>query len=375
MKIECPSCHFSAEVDAARIPARGANTRCPRCATVFRVTPGAAPVPAVPPARFRLGHGRGEMLAWVAAGDLTVERLPQALRLAGALPGPREWRRFLDAAALWLGALLLAVAVIFFFAYNWQELGRFTRFGLVEVLLLVATLAAWRLGLERAAGQAALLAATLLVGALLALVGQTYQTGADPWELFATWALCIVPWVAIARFAPLWLLLLALVNLAAGFYYQAFAGFFGILCSPKALCWALAGIDTAALVAWELAAGRVAWLAERWAPRLVASAALGFTTLLTTWSIVDRDGGDLAVYAGYLAWLGVGYAIYRFRIRDLYMLALGVLSLVIVIAVYLGRHLLDHGDSGAFLLIGLVVIGLSAAGGWWLRLVAREVGE
>jgi len=30
---------------------------------------------------------------------------------------------------------------------------------------------------------------TILVGVLLALVGQTYQTGADTWQLFFYWAI------------------------------------------------------------------------------------------------------------------------------------------------------------------------------------------
>jgi predicted Zn finger-like uncharacterized protein len=374
MTIECPSCHFSADVDPARIPPGGATTRCPRCATTFRVTPDAAPAPAAERPPFRFGHGRGEILSWAADGRLAVEKLPQALCLAGALPGPAEWRRFLDALALWLGAICLAAAVIFFFAYNWQELGRFTRFGLVEGLLAAAVLAAWRLGVERTAGKAALLVATLLVGALLALVDQTYQTGADPWELFATWAAFALPWVAIARFAPLWLLLLALVNLAVGFYYHAFAGLFGLLFGTETLWWLLTAVNTAALAAWEAAAGRgTAWLAQRWAPRLVATASLGYATLLAAWAIVDHDSSEVAALIGYPLLLAGAYAVYRHRIRDLYVLALGVLSLIVVVAVFLGNHLLDHGDAGAFLFIGLVVLGLSAAGGWWLRSVAREV--
>ena len=48
---------------------------------------------------------------------------------------------------------------------------------------------------NRPAGKAALLAAALLTGGLLALIGQTYQTGADTFELFATWAALILPWV------------------------------------------------------------------------------------------------------------------------------------------------------------------------------------
>ncbi|MCM2266071.1 MAG: zinc-ribbon domain-containing protein [Desulfuromonadales bacterium] len=374
MKIECPSCHFSADVDAARIPPKGANTRCPRCATAFRVVPDATPAPISPTLPFRFGHGRSEILTWATDGRLAVEKLPRALRLAGALPGPLEWRRFLDGLALWLGAVCLAAAVIFFFAYNWQELGHFTRFGIVELLLAAAILASWRLGLERIAGKAALLVATLLVGALLALVGQTYQTGADPWELFATWALCVLPWVAVARFAPLWLVWLTLVNLAVGLYYHAFAGLFGFLFGTETLWWVLAGVNTLALAAWELAAGRgVSWLAERWAPRIVATASLGYATLLAAWTIVDHDSVGIAALAGYSVWLACAYVVYRHRIRDLYVLALGVLSLVIVVAVFLGNNLLRHGDAGAFLFIGLVVLGLSAAGGWWLRVVAREV--
>ena len=44
----------------------------------------------------------------------------------------------------------------------------------------------------------------MLVGGLLALIGQTYQTGADPWQLFALWALLALPWCLGARSDMLW---------------------------------------------------------------------------------------------------------------------------------------------------------------------------
>lgn len=432
MIIECPSCHFSAETDSARIPLKGTNCRCPKCSTVFFVTPaesvipynepekmtcpkcGAwqdaaaacglcgiifekqptveaeqqmapiatktepvtenAPLPTADRSTFRFGYGRGEIMAWSETGHLAADALPNAFRIAGTLPGRMMWRSFMDGLALWMGAVFLAAAVIFFFAYNWKELGHFARFGIVELLLTAAILASWRLGLERMSGKAALLLATLLVGALLALVGQTYQTGADPWELFATWALFALPLVAVSRFSPLWLLLLTLVNLAVSLYYHAFAGFFGLLFGTEAVGWTLAGVNTAALIAWELAASRgVTWLAERWAPRIVATAAAGFLTLLAAWGIIDHNRGGFAEFIGYAAWLACAYSIYRHKVRDLYVLALGVLSLVIVISVFLGHNLVRNGDAGAFLFVGMTVLGLSAAGGWWLRNVAQEV--
>jgi hypothetical protein len=55
------------------------------------------------------------------------------------------------------------------------------------------------------------------------------------------------------------------------------------------------------------------------------------------------------------------------------MLAGGVLSGVVVVAAFLGRVMSESRmEAGVFLFIGLVVIGLSAAGGFWLKNVANE---
>lgn len=440
MRIECPACDFFKEVDPGKIPARGGNAKCPRCATRFFVAPPQAVAAPTPPAKpacpkcgnvldakqtcakcgliyekylaaqkrlqaeraaavaeqsaeqpktvatpapptaptpatpRQFGYGRSELWHWTTEGRLAPAALPRALALAGTRPGPGEWLRFLEGLALWLGVVFLAAGVIFFFAFNWQKLGHLVRFGCVELPLAAAIFTAWRLGLARRSGQAALLLATLLVGALLALVGQTYQTGADPWELFALWALFVVPWVAISRLPPLWLLLLVLLNLAATLYYQVFGGLVGTLFSSKTLWWILAGMNTAALAAWELAAGRgITWLAARWPPRLVATAAAGFITVLAIWGIVERDRIGWAELGAYGVWLGAAFGVYRYLRRDLYLLAIGVLSLIVVVAVFLGRHLLHRGSEVELLLLGLIVLGLSAAGGGWLRGVAKEV--
>lgn len=438
MRIECPSCHFADDVEPEKIPAKGGNSRCPRCSAVFFVGPAepvavqGASAPIVCPkcgveqpaadscascgiiyekyravqerrlqtigdqeepatkdvpsgqqseaapftdtdALFHFGHGRGELFKWIADGHLVAEALPEASRLAGMLPGRMEWRRFLDGLALWSGATFLALAVIFFFAYNWKELGSFTRFGIAELLLAASVLASWRLGVERTVGKAALLAATLLVGALLALVGQTYQTGADPWELFATWSLFVLPWVAISRFPALWLVWLALVNLALALYHSAFAGFFGLVLGTQTLLWTLTVVNTVALAVWELAARRgTPWLAERWPPRLIATFVAGYFTMLAAWGIVGRSSAGFPELLGYFAWVVCAYQIYRRCIRDLYVLALEVLSIVCVASIFLGHNLGDR-DAGALLLVGVTVLGLSAAGGWWLRAVAGEV--
>jgi uncharacterized membrane protein len=73
-----------------------------------------------------------------------------------------------------------------------------------------------------------------------------------------------------------------------------------------------------------------------------------------------------------VAWLCAAYFYYRHRERDLFVLAGGVLSVIVLVTCWMGKALLDRAEAAGFLLIGLVVIAMSAAGAWWLRQVAAE---
>jgi uncharacterized membrane protein len=308
---------------------------------------------------------RSEVLHWLEAGRVAPDRELEALRAAGIVPSPAGWRAFLGQLTLWLGTIALAAAVIFFFAFNWDDLGRFAKFGLVEAAILAGLLAFWRLDIDGVAGKAALLLLSLLAGALLALTGQIYQTGADTFQLFAWWAVLILPWVLVSRFSPLWLFWLALLNLAAWLYFQ-------LAWDEEGLIWALFGLNGLALIAWEAAhRSGVEWLRDDWPPRLVAIGSAAFATLLMVWAIMDWDGSAAPAALAYVAWLAALYVWYRRRRPDLFMLAAGLLSLIVTVAAFLSRIILESG-SGSLLVIGLVVIGMSAGGAIWLKSVARE---
>ncbi len=121
---------------------------------------------------YKVTDHRNSILHWAQQGSLAPGGVEQAMREAGELPGRSDWRRFIDRLLLWGGAVLLAVGVIFFFAYNWNELGRVARLGLAELLVAVAVTGSAVLGTDRPAGKASLFAAALLTGAMLALFGQ-----------------------------------------------------------------------------------------------------------------------------------------------------------------------------------------------------------
>lgn len=300
-------------------------------------------------------------------------RVEEAMRVSGVLPDRADWRKFIDRLLLWGGAVLLAAGVIFFFAYNWRELGNLAKFGLVELLISAAVGCFLWFGAESPAGKASLFTASLLAGALLALFGQIYQTGADTFELFITWAVVILPWTAVGRLPALWILLIALVNVAVTLYFRAFPDVLGLLFGPEKQLWLLFALNSTALVLWELFSRPVVWLRERWAVRLLGFACGGLITALVMIAIFDRDYVFNSAFVVYSLWLAALYSCYRYLIFDLFVLAGGVLSAVIVVAAVLSRAMLDSsGGGGAFLFIGLVVIGLSALGGLWLKHIAQE---
>src|SRR5439155_27252840 len=312
---------------------------------------------------------RNAILGWSERGAIADVRA--ALDIAGVLPHAQHWRAFLDRLLLWSGAVALAAAVVFFIAHNWNDLGKFAKFGLVEVLVLAAALGYWRLGPEKAAGKASLLVACILFGALLALFGQTYQTGADTWELFANWAGLIAAWVIVGRFAALWILWLAIANVAIVLYFQVRPGVLDIAFAGERALWTLFAFDTAALAAWELAARRIRWLDERWAPRLLAIASGTSITALALHAILDwRDASGMALLF-YPLWLAGAYAAYRRFMPDLFVLAGGCLSVIVVATTFLAQHLLQgRAEALGFLLIAMAVIAMAALCGWWLKQVA-----
>jgi uncharacterized membrane protein len=265
------------------------------------------------------------------------------------------WRQWAQRTLLVLGAAHFLAGVVFFFAYNWESLGPFVRFGLIQGALVLALVAAFGTGLQRPAGRALLVAASVLAGVLFAVIGQVYQTGADAWELFAVWSVLVLPWVFASRSTIHWFLwgILALT---------AFSTYGGQVLIPMgsiaagdftALVGALA---IAFLVVYELAirAG-LTWLDERW---LRVSVALGGLAILLGPAIgFVLDGDDMAL--GFMMFLvaagSLGYVYARVLVEfAVVAIATGFAALLAMVAG--GRLIFEvvGTDGGA----GSLVMGL-----------------
>lgn len=220
------------------------------------------------------------------------------------------WRLWAQRTLLVLGAAHFLAGIVFFFAYNWEDLGPFARFGLIQGALLLAIVAAVTVGLQRPAGRALLVAASVLTGVLLAVIGQVYQTGADAWELFAAWTVLVLPWVLASRSSIHWFLWGMLALTALSTYGGQVLVPLGSIAAGNFTA-AIGAVAIGFLAVYELAVrSGIAWLAERWLR--VSLALIGLAILLGPAIGFVLDGDEMAL--GFLlfliaaAALGYGYA-------------------------------------------------------------------
>ncbi|WP_370510744.1 DUF2157 domain-containing protein [Bordetella holmesii] len=192
------------------------------------------------------------------------------------------WRQFLGRTTLWLAVLLLGSGVICWVAANWPGMTVIRRFTLAQGLLTISVLLSVWLALrlrgtermrQRAAG-AVLTLSGLLLGALLALLGQTYQTGADTWELFAWWAVLMLPWALAAGTQILWLLWCLVVNAALALWIgEHLLVWWEQLSDPAFIALVMALANLIMLGIWE-AVVRWRHIQTRVGPRVLAFLAL-----------------------------------------------------------------------------------------------------
>ncbi|MDH5395088.1 MAG: DUF2157 domain-containing protein, partial [Gammaproteobacteria bacterium] len=237
---------------------------------------------------------RSLILQWIEQGALKKEQAEEIFTALGISPDGMRWRNFIETLLLWLGGLALAFSMMFFIAYNWDAMGRFAKFALVQFFIIVCVAAYWKLDVDKVTAKVSLMMATILLGVLLALYGQTYQTGADTWQLFANWALLMLPWALLARFAVIWLTWIVLLNISIVLYFKTLGSFFWfVFDSVDHVFWLLFIFNSLAWLVWEIAARRLVWLRERWAVWLIAVASGSAITILVLIAIFDKHHSEV----------------------------------------------------------------------------------
>jgi uncharacterized membrane protein len=323
-------------------------------------------------------------MAW--EGFLSAEAYEEALRYLGIRPDPIHWTWFWQRVLSYCGALFFVAGVICFFAYNWAEMHHFSKFALIGSLILVAGLVGiWR-GLDSLPGKLGLLLASLCIGPLLAVYGQTYLTGANAWELFRVWTLAILPLALVGRQAALWLLVWLLGSTWGSLYLSnlSTSDFFLSRGWPEYLV-----AQSLCLAGWEIAskyfknkAGHE-WLQATWLPRIIGFAILsnltqhlaviifGFSgrTDFGNYLYLPEASTGIALYV--ILMLG-GWLWYRKKRPDLFMISGGVFSAAVLLACILLKQYMKESTAGC-LIWGLIIAGLTAGCGLILLRIQRAM--
>ena len=305
------------------------------------------------------------------------ERLPAAatrrlLQLAGLGEEPAGLAAPLARGLAVLAAAFGGFGVVLWVAANWPAMGPLGRFALLQGAVLVCGVGAW----ARPATRAPLgLLAFLGIGALFASFGQTYQTGADPWQLFAVWAVVGLPLCLGARSDVLWapwsVVALVGVSLWAWTHTRSAAGWMP-----------LPHTTPVQLAAWVVALAVVFGLgpslrrhtgAGPWAMRTsvtLAVVAIGASALSALFGaeVPLLYGAGLAVVAT------AGALLSRRSAFDVYALSAVALTFDTLAVCGLARLLIDapgRDATGALLVTGLVAAGLLALSVQWVLRRAR----
>lgn len=135
----------------------------------------------------------------------------------------QSWEKFLRLFFISLGIGFTTAGIIFFFAYNWADLHKFAKIGLIEALIIITTSIVLFSKASADIKNILLTGTSMLVGVLFAVFGQIYQTGANAYDFFLGWTMAIALWALISNFAPLWLVFITLVNTTFILYDQQVA--------------------------------------------------------------------------------------------------------------------------------------------------------
>jgi uncharacterized membrane protein len=133
------------------------------------------------------------------------------------------WRKFLHILLITLGIAFSVSGIVFFFAFNWENIGKYGKFAIVEGSIIAITIAVLLSKLSALVKNILLTGAAITVGAMFAVFGQVYQTGANAYDFFMAWTVFITLWVVISNFPPLWLVYLALINTTICLYAEQVA--------------------------------------------------------------------------------------------------------------------------------------------------------
>ena len=285
----------------------------------------------------------------------------QYLKAVSLLRDGDFWKDWAVFALLVIAVGHILSGIIFFFAFNWNDLNGMTKFTIVGGGIVTCLMAWIFVKLDSPAGHAFGIASTVLVGVMYAVLGQVYQTPAMIHTPFVFWAILTFPFAMASRNLAHWTVWFVILIVAIMTYSNSWlrladdhfaANMVNIIVSG--------GLILALIILDKILAPHLVWARAEWFRVLLVLAIISFAFISFTESFWNIGNWlwplALGLICGLLAYL------YYFK-PSLGPLALASFSVFISVAQF-GLKPFEKIDSttslvGFLFLLSLWMVGLS----------------
>lgn len=267
----------------------------------------------------------------------------KAFGVAGVYPDKKQWLTWSIRFLAGTGVAFLLAGILFFFAWNWADMSRVFKFGIIGGTMAAVSAAALFLRSKHEfVFQLCITVVAALTGVLFAVHGQEYQTGADSYELFRNWVIAILPLVIIARFSPLWMMYAVLLNVfAVTWNTQAFPRHDNMMLTSMIVA------NLLIVLVYEIASRTgFEFAKQRWVPRITGAAAV----LLLTFAVIVYQGERRSSDDGLISAIMTvpvfltGIIYYGVKKHELFLPAIIGFGIILILSSFTDDIMGDDGD-------------------------------
>ena len=268
-----------------------------------------------------------------------------------------EWLLWLSRLLMFIGTTLILAGIIYFFSFNWDQITSVAKLLIVESMIIVTIVCAFIFSLKEVKGQLFLFAASLFVGLFFVVLGQVYTSDSPVFLLFLYWSILIIGWTLISNFSPQWFLLIFLVNIFLITWWNQWV-------SPsndiEFMIYTFLMIFNGLILSlreYFASDEKMKWLRFRWIRILLTFLILPIMLIPILTLITSVTEATFSVILS--AVLGIFghiifYYVYRYKFKDLLVLATLAFSVCIVIEFF--GNLIGGTDGILFAIMGIVAL-------------------
>lgn len=268
----------------------------------------------------------------------------------------KSWTNFLSIFFMSLGIGFSVAGIIFFFAFNWDELHKFVKFFLIEGLIIFSLLYVLFSKANQLIKDIVLTGSSILVGVLFAIFGQVYQTGANAYDFFFGWTISILIWALVANFSALWLVFVTLIHTTVILYSKQVSDDW----TEQLLFCILFSINTSFIGIFALIKKYTTWIAPAsWLNALLDLFSVTLTTIGICIGIFNKPELPFYILIG-LTIIYYTYGIrHSFTTKKTFYLSIIPFSVIFIIAAFLLKQ--SQHEAMFFTVSVFIILGISLA--------------